>query len=75
MFVKYIKLLEPCIYYQEPSDNWQLVLDYFDCPKAWQEPIRVMADGWSYYGATIWYAKYVDPTQRDCWMDEYWEAA
>jgi hypothetical protein len=34
-----------------------------------------MADGWSYYGATIWYAKHVDPSQRQDWMDEYWDQA
>lgn len=71
--VEYVRLLEPCVYYQEPSDNWRLVLAYFDCPKEWREPIRVVADGWSYYSADMWYAKYVDIDAKRDYMDEYWD--
>lgn len=74
-FVEYIKLLEPCLYHDEFSDNYREVLNYFNCPKEWMEPIRVMASGWSYYSADLWYAKYIDPSQRRDYMDDFWDKA
>jgi len=75
-FVEYIKLVEPCLYQETWASEyiWE-VLNYFDCPKEWREPVRVMAEGWSYYSADLWYAKYVDPSQRERYMDEYWDLA
>ena len=53
-FKKYMALLEPCLYYDEWADNIHSVLAYFDCPRESREPIRVMAEGWSYYSAGLW---------------------
>lgn len=72
-FVRYVKLLEPCIYHSDNQENMYQVLAWFDCPKEWREPVRVVADGWSYYGADVWYAKYIDPSLRKDYMDKYWD--
>lgn len=73
-FARYIDMLGPCYYHQECGENFHTVLAYFDCPKEWREPIRVMVEGWSYHGADVWYAKHCQG-ERKPWMDEYWDEA
>jgi hypothetical protein len=73
-FTDYVKLIQLCIYHETWSSEYiWTVLEFLDCPKEWREPVRLVAEGWSYYSADTWYAKYVDPSQRSDYMDEYWD--
>jgi hypothetical protein len=54
-----VKLVEPVFYHNLDSrhvicEHFRDVMAYFDVPVEWHEPVRVMAEGWSYYGADIW---------------------
>lgn len=54
-------------------ENVETVLDWMEVPKEWKAVVRVMADGAHYYGEGVWWAKHVDPSTREDWMDEFWE--
>jgi hypothetical protein len=61
--------------YSNVHEHVEDCLTYFGVPNEWKAVVRVMADGWSYYGESVWYAKHVDPSTREAWMEEFWKAA
>jgi hypothetical protein len=61
-FAEWVGMLEPIFYHTERYTD-QLaqiaaVFNYFEVPEFWREPVRVMAQGASYYGAEEWMAKH-----------------
>jgi hypothetical protein len=64
-FAHWVSLLEPCAQhdksYRDEADHIRQVLEWFDCPEEWREPVRLMYMGASYYSAEDWYGQYVKP--------------
>jgi hypothetical protein len=61
-FAEWVGMLEPIFdhtnRYTDQLTQIEAVLDYFEVPRFWREPVRVMAMGASYYGAEAWMAEH-----------------
>jgi hypothetical protein len=67
-FAGWVGLIEPCIQHSEgfgsQIEQIKAVFDYFEVPEFWREPVRVMAQGSTYYSAEDWHAKHVSNAAR-----------